>query len=207
MADSNTRPSLVAKPTHVRYQKHHATHPHDLPAPARTLDRLIIGLGYGGVAAYIYHNFRKLSPWEITGISLGSLSLGYSLFDLGKRNGVIQGASFAVRSGDDGSNTPIQDLDDEESWKGEFLGREFEHLEVAEKISWLKNEQQRIRDLQEDEQLRCGQAYIAKEDSYKAYEKRGAYGGPDWQRYVLERLVIEDMMLTSYKVCRCRLGM
>lgn len=75
-------------------------------------------------------------------------------------------------------------IEDDDDWKGQYKGREFEELKVAEKIAWLNLEQERIRDLQEDEQLRCGQAYIAKEEAYKAYERRGGYGGPDWKRYV-----------------------
>ena len=121
----------------------------------------------------------SLTNSELWGLSLTSLTLGYSLFDLGKRNGMIKGASFALR---DKSKEGGEEEEDEEAWKGEFRGREYDDLKTAEKIAWLRKEEVRIREVQRDEQLRCGQAYIKKEEAYAAYEKFGAYGGPDWKR-------------------------
>jgi hypothetical protein len=180
MAEHARRPSVLSKRTHVRQQKHQATFPSGLSAPPRIIDSIIAGLGYASIAGYIYHNFRRfsLSSYEIWGLSLGSITLGYSLFDLGKRNGMIMGASFALRS----KNTEDEEEQDEDSWKGEFRGREFADLKTAEKIAWLRKEEVRIREVQKEEQLKCGQAYIKKEEAYKDYEKFGAYGGSDWKR-------------------------
>jgi len=36
-------------------------------------------------------------------------------------------------------------------------------LKVAHKIAWLRKEKKRIKEVQEEEQLKCDQAYIAKE--------------------------------------------
>jgi hypothetical protein len=182
MADHARRPSVISKHTHVRQQKHQATYPSGLHTPPRIFDSLIAGLGYAGIAGYIYHNFRRfsISDYELWGLSLGSLTLGYSLFDLGKRNGMIKGASFALcpKNGELDEDKE----EDEDAWKGEFRGREYEDLKTAEKIAWLRKEEVRIRQVQREEQLRCGQAYIKKEEAYKDYEKFGAYGGADWKR-------------------------
>jgi hypothetical protein len=180
MGEENRRPSIVAKRTHIRQQKHETLFPSDFPTPPRAIDALVAGLGYTGIAAYVYSNYKKLNPWELLGLTAGSLTFGYALFGLGKRNGIIQGAGFALRSGD--ARVAKEQGDDD--WKGEFKGVEFEALKVGEKIVWLRKEQQRIKDLQEDEQLRCGQAYIAKEEAYAEYEKFGNYGGASWKRLV-----------------------
>jgi hypothetical protein len=58
---------------------------------------------------------------------------------------------------------------------------QYEALDIAEKIAWLKKEEVKIRSAQEDEQFRCGQAYIRKEEAYRAYKIYGAYGGSDWR--------------------------
>jgi hypothetical protein len=179
MAESNRRPSIISKRTHVRAQKHLATFPSDLPTPSRLFDSLVVGAGYAGLATYLYTRFNKFSPWEVVSVSVGSLALGYGIFDLGKRNGIIQGASFALRSSEDKANSG-----EREDWRGEFTGMEYEQLNDAEKITWLKKEEARIREMQEEEQLRCGKAYIAKEEAYIAYEKHGGYGGADWKRCV-----------------------
>lgn len=181
MAERNRRPSVISKRTHVRQQKHMATYPSGLQAPPRILDGLIAGLGCAGIAGYIYSNLRRfsLTSAELWGLSLSSAVLGYSLFDLGKRNGMILGASFALRDKKEDGEAQEQD---EDAWKEEFRGKEYEDLQTAEKIAWLRKEEARIKELQADEQLRCGQAYIKKEEAYGAYEKFGAYGGPDWKR-------------------------
>lgn len=177
MSGQAGRPPIVAKRTHVRAQKHEHTSK-DLPIHT-TLDRVVIGLSYAGIATYVYRNFAKMSPYELTGIAAGSLGLGYSLFDLGKRQGVTQGANFALRKiEDDGLLAQDQDADD---WKGEFKGLEFEKLAAEDQISWLQNEATRIKELQVDEHLRCGRAYIKREEAYTQYEKRGHYGGKDWK--------------------------
>jgi hypothetical protein len=182
MAEHTRRPSILSKRTHVRQQKHIATYPSGLQAPPRILDSLVAGLGYAGLAGYLYHNIRRFShsPTEIWGLSLSSLAIAYSLFDLGKRNGMILGWSFALRDKGDKEGEEVLEQD-EHSWKGEFRQRDFEDLKPAEKIAWLRKEEVMIRDLQAEEQLRCGQAYIKKEEAYKAYEKLGAYGGKDWK--------------------------
>jgi hypothetical protein len=141
MAESNRRPSIVSKRTHVRAQKHLAAFPRDLPTSPRLLDSLLVGVGYASLATYLYTRFHKISPWELASISLGSLTLGYGLFDLGKRNGIIQGASFALRRSDSYGNNGERD-----DWRGEFTGMEYEELNVAEKIVWLKKEEARIRE-------------------------------------------------------------
>lgn len=110
---------------------------------------------------------------------MGSLGLGYSFFDLGKRQGITQGAAFALRIVEDGRQGKKDE--DEDDWKGEFKGQEFEGLDTEDKIEWLNKEAAKIRDLQNEEQLRCGQAYIKKEEAYVQYEKRGEYGGPNWK--------------------------
>lgn len=38
--------------------------------------------------------------------------------------------------------------------------------------------------MQEDEQLRCEKAYIAKKETCVAYERHGGYGENDRKRYV-----------------------
>lgn len=96
---------------------------------------------------------------------------------------MIMGASFALR--DKNKDGEEEGEQDEDAWKGEFRGKEYEDLRTAEKIAWLRKEEARIKELQADEQLKCGQAYIKKEEAYAAYEKFGAYGGVDWKRRVL----------------------
>lgn len=90
---------------------------------------------------------------------------------------MIQGASFALLR-----KKKSNGGDAEEDWRGEFTGMEFEELKVAEKIAWLRKEEGMIREKQQEEQLRCGQAYIKKEEAYIAYERLGGYGGTDWKR-------------------------
>ncbi|CZR67155.1 uncharacterized protein PAC_17054 [Phialocephala subalpina] len=184
------RPSIVAKRTHIRQQKHQTLFPDSLPTPPRVIDGLIAGLGYAGIAFYTFQNYKKLNPWELASLTAGSLTFGYGLFGLGKRNGIIQGAGFALRSGQEKEARKEQGEDD---WKGEFKGMEFEALNPAEKIAWLKKENARIKDLQEDEQLRCGQAYIAKEEAYAEYDKYGNYGGAAWKSYIEADSVCQDM--------------
>ncbi|KAE9375931.1 hypothetical protein N431DRAFT_481128 [Stipitochalara longipes BDJ] len=94
---------------------------------------------------------------------------------MGKRTGIVQGAMQGS-----GGNTKNEERED---WRGEFTGMEYEHLNTVEKIAWLKKVEARIREMQEEEQLNCGKAYIAKEEAYVAYEKHGGYGGSDWKRY------------------------
>lgn len=98
---------------------------------------------------------------------------------------MIMGASFALR--DKNGRDQDQEEQDEDAWKGEFRGKEYEDLKTAEKIAWLRKEAARIKKLQAEEQLKCGQAYIKKEEAYAAYEKFGGYGGADWKRSVLIR--------------------
>ena len=144
--------------------------------PSPLVKSVVVGLGYAGLATYLCTRFHKFSAWELVSISLGSLSVGYGLFDIGKRTGLVQGS---MRGSD--KNTEDGERRD---WRGEFTGMEYEQLNTREKITWLKKEEARIREMQEEEQLKCGQAYIAKEDAYVAYEKHGGYGGSDWKRYV-----------------------
>lgn len=114
---------------------------------------------------------------------------------------MTRGADFALRNrGEENKGE-----DDENSWKGEFRGREFEDLKVADKIAWLKKEENKIRGLQAEEQLRCGQAYIAKEEAYLAYEKRGNYGGTDYNTYVEADKVCHNMYNLHQKQLK-RLG-
>jgi hypothetical protein len=61
---------------------------------------LVVGLGYTGLATDLCTRFHKFSPWELASISLGSMVLGYGLFDLGKRVGMVQGASYTLQNGD-----------------------------------------------------------------------------------------------------------
>lgn len=191
MAEEAThRPSIVAKRTHIRQQKHETLFPNSLPTPPRFVDGILAGLGYTGIAFYTFQNYKKLNPWELAALTLGSLTFGYGLFGIGKRNGIIQGAGFALRSGEEKEGKKEQGEDD---WKGEFKGMEFEALNAAEKIAWLKKESARIKELQEDEQLKCGQAYIAKEESYAEYEKYGHYGGAAWKTYIEADTVCQDM--------------
>jgi hypothetical protein len=129
---SSRRPSIIAKRTHVRQQKHDATFPADLQTPPRTLDCFIVGLGYAGLATYIFNNPRRLSPLELASITIGTITLGWGAYDLGKRSGVIQGASFALRTGEEKKEVG------EDDWKGEFKGRKYETLRTAEKIGWGK---------------------------------------------------------------------
>ena len=176
MSGSQQRPTIIPKRTYIRKHIHSSAFP-DMPAGPRAFDRLIIGLGYAGLGYYIYKNYHKLTPYEIVGLSLGSITLGYGFFDMGKRNGLIEGATFVLR----GDEEKERNLDQEDDWRGEFKGKEYEDLKTAEKIAWLRKEEKRIRDTQTDEQFRCGQAYIAKEEAYTAYEKHGGYGGQDWK--------------------------
>jgi hypothetical protein len=186
---SNRRPSVVAKHTKVRQQKHDDTFPADLQTPPRTLDCLIAGLGYAGLATYIFNNPRRLSPLELASITIGTITLGWGAYDLGKKNGVVQGASFALRTGEQKKEVG------EDDWKGEFKGRQYETLKTVEKIAWLRKEEGRIREVQADEQLNCGKAYIAKEEAYAAYERLGGYGGQDWKRYVYP---LVDLLTDTY---------
>lgn len=192
---SNRRPSIVAKRTHVCQQKHDAIIPAGLQTPPRTLDCLIVGLGYAGLATYILNNPRRLSPLELASIAIGTITLGWGAYDLGKRSGVIQGASFAVRTGEEKKEAG------EDDWKGEFKGRDYETLKTEEKVGWLRKEEGRIREVQAGEQLNCGKAYISKEEAYSAYERLGGYGGQDWKRYVYPP-VIYYMILTISKGIR-----
>jgi hypothetical protein len=172
---------IMQTPLHRR-----KTHPRP-PAEARchvpggtpnTLDCLIVGLGYAGLATYIFNNPRKFSPLELTSITIGTITLSWGAYDLGKRNGVVQGAGFALRTREEKKEVG------EDDWKGEFKERQYETLNTSEKIAWLRKEEGRTREVQADEQLNCGKAYIAKEEAYVAYEKLGGYGGQDWKRYV-----------------------
>jgi hypothetical protein len=179
MVDSR-RLSLVAKRTHVRAAQHSATTPPDLPTPPRILDRIIVGLGYTGLATYLFSSHQNLIFWELVGLSFGSLALGYGLFDLGKRNGIIKGASFALQSCEE----KRERLNNDEDWKEEFQGMDFETLQKADQIAWLRNEEKRIREMQAEEQVQFGLAYIEKEEAYRDYKKRGDYGGETWKRLV-----------------------
>lgn len=86
---------------------------------------------------------------------------------------------FALRYRDESTKDGVR-----EDWRGEFTGMEYEQLNTTEKIAWLKKEEARIREIQEEEQLKCGKAYIAKEEAYVAYERYGGNGGADWKRCV-----------------------
>jgi len=71
------------------------------PHTTRTIDSIVVGLSYAGIGYLVYSNMRKTSPWELAGVGLGSLTFSYGLFDLRKRNGMIKGASFALRKADE----------------------------------------------------------------------------------------------------------
>ncbi|PBP22564.1 hypothetical protein BUE80_DR006479 [Diplocarpon rosae] len=146
------RPFIAAKP------KPAAMTPPSLPTPPRRRDRMLI----------------------LGGLAVGSLVLGYGLFDLGLRSGLGQGASLALQCGQERRERLRADEDD---WKEEFRGREFATLQRPEKIAWLRKEEGRIRDLICEEQAECGRAYIEKEDAYREYDKKGGYGGEAWKRY------------------------
>jgi hypothetical protein len=179
----HARPSIVSKRTHVRQKKHAAAAaaaplPANLPAAPSTLERILVGLGCCGLGYYLITNQKRFSPYELAGISVGSLALGLGVFDLGRRRGVSEGAGFALRSGDE-----RKEGEEEDDWRGEFKGREYADLKTEDKVSWLRKEEKKIRDMQAQEKFRCGQAYIAKEEAYAAYEKHGGYGGQDWKKY------------------------
>jgi len=185
MAKSTRRPSVITKRTHIRQQKHEATFLSDLPTPPRVIDSLIVSLGYAGLATYCYLNPQKFSPREIAALSISTLTISWGLYDFGKRNGMIQGASFALRPVVGEAETGPAGIDYMEDYlRKEFRGQEFEDLQTPEeKIAWLRKEEQRIRAGMEDMQMSCGQAYIGKEEAYASYEKLGAYGGLDWKKY------------------------
>lgn len=179
---SSRRPSLIPKQTHVRLQKHLDTQKsknHPKPLAPLTLDTLIVGLGYASLASYLYQNAKRFSPFELASISAASLTIGYAAFDLGPRR-----AAALSDAAKDKLQQEIADADPySESWKSQFRSRSFDDLHTPQKIAYLRVEERKIREMQEDEQLRCGQAYIAKEQAYIAYEKHGGYGGVDWKKY------------------------
>lgn len=172
-----------------------------MPTAPRIFDRILVGLGFAGLGLYIYKNYHKLSPYEIVGLSLGSVGIAHGLYDLGKRTGLVEGASFVLLGGADGIGPEYE----EEDWRGEFKEKEYEDLNTAEKISWLRKEEKRIRDAQADEQFKCGQAYIAKEEAYTAYEKHGGYGGDDWKKYNAADKTCQEMY-NQYERQQKRLG-
>lgn len=149
-----------------------------MPTAPRVFDRVLVGVGFAGLGVYIYKNYHKMTISEIVGLSVGTIGIAHGLYDLGKRTGLVDGASFVLMGGADG----IPPVDDEVDWRGEFKGKEYDDLKTVEKIAWLRKEEKRIRDAQADDQFKCGQAYIAKEEAYTAYEKHGGYGGQDWKK-------------------------
>jgi hypothetical protein len=177
MSGTQRRPSIITKRTHVRAKKHASDLHAKMPTAPRVFDRIVVSLGFAGFGLYIYKNYYKMTPYEIVGLSLGTISIAHGLYDLGKRTGLVEGASFVLLGGAEGVRTARE----EDDWRGEFKGKEYEDLKTAEKIAWLRKEEKRIRDAQSDEQFRCGQAYIAKEEAYAAYERHGGYGGEDWR--------------------------
>jgi len=203
MSDSQQqRPAFISKRTHVRRQKHSSAVRAEMPAAPRIFDRILIGLGYAGLGLYIYKNYHKLTSSEIVGLSMGSLTIGYGFLDLGKRSGIVEGAIFVLERNE---ALEDQEREDDEDWRGKFKGKEYEDLRTADKIAWLRKEQERIRDMQTDEQFQCGQAYIAKEEAYTAYEKHGGYGGDDWKAYNSADKTCQDMY-NKYEKQQKRLG-
>ncbi|TVY43034.1 hypothetical protein LOCC1_G007365 [Lachnellula occidentalis] len=182
---STRRPSVITKRTHIRQQKHEATYPGDISAPHGILDSLIVSVGYAGLAAYCYLNPQKFSAREIAAVSISTLAVSYGLYDFGKRNGMIYGASYALRHDNGESETGPKGIDYMEDYlRKEFRGQEFEDLKTPEeKIEWLRKEEKRIEAGMVDMAMACGQAYIGKEEAYASYEKLGAYGGLDWKKY------------------------
>ena len=168
---------MVTKRTQVRARQHASDLHAKMPAAPRVFDRLLTGLGFAGLGLYIYKNYHKMTAFEIVGLSLGTIGIAHGLYDLGKRTGLVEGASFVLMGRAEG----VGPSGDEEDWRGEFTGKEYENLKTADKISWLRKEEKRIRDEQADEQFKCGQAYIAKEEAYAAYDRHGGYGGGDWK--------------------------
>lgn len=185
-----TRPAVVSKRTEVRKRINSFAAP-EIQAPKRTFDKVLIGLGYLGLASYIYTNPRKLSPWELTGLSLTSMSVGFGMWDLGRRNGRMEGASLALK------DPPFSHLERTRSYNGpterSFDREDYEDLPAPEKIAWLRREEEGLKELQEAEEARCGQAYIVKEEAYKKYERIGAYGGEDWKMYSAADKTCQDM--------------
>ncbi|KAJ5054540.1 uncharacterized protein L3040_000811 [Drepanopeziza brunnea f. sp. 'multigermtubi'] len=182
MADSR-RPPIpnVAKRTHIRQVNHFAASPPpEFSGPPRVLDGIIVGLGYASLTTYLFANQKRLMPWELASLSLGSLVLGFGLFDLGLRSGIPQGASLLLRRGKEKRERLLKDEDD---WKEEFRGRDFATLNKVQQVAWLRKEERRILELQAQERAECGRAYIEKEEAYRAYEKKGGYGGETWKMY------------------------
>lgn len=169
---------MVTKRTEVRARQHASDLHNKMPTAPRVFDRFVAGLGFAGLGLYIYKNYERMTVYEILGLSFGSLGIAHGLYDLGKRSGLVEGASFVLLGGADG----VAPKDEEADWRGEFSGKEYEDLKAAEKIAWLRKEEKRIRDTQADEQFKCGQAYIAREQAYSAYERHGGYGGEDWRK-------------------------
>lgn len=178
-----------------------------------TLDTLIISLGYASFAGYLYHSARKFSPWELAGLTIGAASVGFGLFDYGSRKKAESLPSHTQHSTHSspgsfygGSSLPPSRLPSrqnslmgsvagsrrnsisseipDDSWKGPYQHRPFITLSVEEKKELLDMEEAWISSGLEEKQLLCGQAYIAKEKSYVAYEKHGHYGGQDWKKFV-----------------------
>jgi len=212
-----------SRPTQVRYAK--AQHNHNLnllhtettSSRFLTLDKAIVGLGYVSLAGYLYTSFRKFSPYELAGITIGAAGVGLGLFDLGGRLGAQetlekQGQQFVGIPGSlPGSRMPsrqnslmgsvagsrrnstISPFDEDDSWKGPYQHRPYLSLSPAEKKELLDLEEAWINDTLEEKQLLCGQAYIKKEKAYVAYEKHGHYGGQDWKKFVEADRECKDM--------------
>jgi hypothetical protein len=183
--ESKPRQSSATQGTQTRRQIDTAPHSPERLLSLRSIDRLVIVLGSAGIAGYIYQHHRKVNPWELAGVAFSSLTLGLGFWGLGKRSGVIQGTDSMQENSCQCQRQRRKRDPDSDELKNEFQGQAFEALDVAGKIAWLRKELDQINEVQEDEQLRCGQAYIAKEEAYVEYEKKGNYGGESWKRSVI----------------------
>jgi len=214
------RPSVISKRAEVRKKQHNvsAMTPVDSttpspsqqlipPPPTQDLNHFLVGVGYIGLAAFVYNNAKRFSHTELTTICVGSVAVGWGLYDLGRMNGIFQGASLALQKFKGSpKNLEIKAQNaNEDDWKGEFRGQEYTDLQPVDKISWLKKEEKRVRQMQKEEQLECGKAYIAKEEAYGVYERLGGYGGPDWHRYNAADTKCQDMY-NNYEKHEKRLG-
>jgi hypothetical protein len=172
-----------------------------------------------GLAGYLYHSIRKFSPWEVAGLTLGAAGVGFGLFDYGNRKGTQdtldkQGQQFVGIPGSlPGSRMPsrqnslmgsvagsrrnslsaLSSSEEDDSWKGPYQHRPYLSLNTSERRELLEMEEAYIHSTLEEKQLLCGQAYIAKEKAYVAYEKHGHYGGQDWKKFVDADRECKDM--------------
>ena len=173
MAESNRRPSIVSKHTHIRAQEHFATITNNLLASPRVLDSLLVSVGYAGPPRTSTHDSIKtlrgnlplfrLAPW--------AWIRSYQPWNIDRDHARSKFCSMVRRWKDKGGEN-LQERNTR-SW-----------TPLRRLLGWRRRKKTRTREVQEEEHLRCWKAYTAKEEAYVAYEKHGGYGGADWMRYV-----------------------